>query len=180
MASAELTALPWSKPVSDPHGALIELMTQHQDRLHGFVVSIFGSEHGTSDCVQETFLQAFQMLSKGRSVNRQWLYRAARHRALDELRRRTCARLSSVQPEDVPDRTVEPSIETSAVKKVLGKMTESDRSLLYLSGVDGMKSVDIAKVMGMRAGTIRVRLHRAHIRFKTIYADLPSNSGVDK
>jgi len=123
--------------------------------------------------LQETFRRAMEMITKSRSVNKQWLYRVARHRAVDVLNGRKRSRVSNLSAiEETPTRESGRSSEEDRVRAALGHLSEEDRSLLFLSYVDGMSSLEIGQIVRARAGTVRVRIHRASHRFRAIYASL--------
>jgi RNA polymerase sigma-70 factor (ECF subfamily) len=98
---------------------------------------------------------------------RAWLYRVARNLALDELRRRKRIGSAPAHREDVAE--ADASHDHSAVQRALEILSPDDRELLYLADVDGLSSQEIADLYGIRAGTARTRLSRAHVRFRAAY-----------
>ncbi|MGI8713405.1 MAG: RNA polymerase sigma factor [Solirubrobacteraceae bacterium] len=49
--------------------------------------------------------------------------------------------------------------------QALASLGENDRELLMLIAWDGLEAADVAQVLGVRRGTVAVRLHRARQRF---------------
>ena len=100
-------------------------------------------------------------------MTRAWLYRVARNLALDELRRRKRIGNAPAHREDVAE--VAAPHDHAAVQRALETLSPDDRELLYLADVDGLSSGEIADLYGIRAGTARTRLCRAHERFRAAY-----------
>lgn len=149
---------------------LIELMDRYEQRLYAFLVVLSGDPEVADDCAQETFLRAYQNLMKGKPVNAQWLYKVARHRAIDEFHHRP-AHVGLEQIDDLPSAPPSESAETVAVRRALARLSPEDREVLYLARVDRFKAPDIATMLGIRPGAVRVRLHRAHARFQHAYGE---------
>ncbi|HST38765.1 MAG TPA: sigma-70 family RNA polymerase sigma factor, partial [Conexibacter sp.] len=71
------------------HGAFEVLVSRYQARLLAFCRHMLGSKEDAEDVLQEVFAAAFNaMLADDRPINvRPWLYRIARNRSLNHLRR---------------------------------------------------------------------------------------------
>ena len=71
------------------HGAFEALVKRYQSRLLAFCRHMLGSKEDAEDVLQEVFAAAFNaILADERAINvRPWLYRIARNRSLNHLRR---------------------------------------------------------------------------------------------
>src|ERR687892_2571289 len=71
------------------HGAFDALVQRYQSRLLAFCRHMLGSTEDAEDVLQEVFTASFNaMLADERPINaRPWLYRIARKRCLNHLRR---------------------------------------------------------------------------------------------
>src|ERR1700751_5899791 len=71
------------------HAAFEALCTRYESRLLAFCRHMLGSREDAEDVLQEVFAAAFNaMLADHRPINaRPWLYRIARNRSLNHLRR---------------------------------------------------------------------------------------------
>src|SRR5438445_6697256 len=71
------------------HHAFEALMSRYQARLLSFCRHMLGSKEDAEDVLQEVFAAAFNaILADERAINvRPWLYRIARNRSLNHLRR---------------------------------------------------------------------------------------------
>jgi RNA polymerase sigma-70 factor (ECF subfamily) len=119
------------------------------------------------DCVQDTFLRAYEALRKGKSINAAWLYTGARNRTMDEFRRRRRLHPDGEALEHLP--ISHSSDESIAVQTVLERMQPMDREVLFLFVVAGFKTDEIGAILGMNGTAIRQRLYRARERFRVLY-----------
>src|SRR5947209_10075241 len=72
----------------DAREELTTLIGQHEVALYRYLVAFTGDREIALDCVQDTFIRAYENLQRGKSVNTQWLFKVGRNRGIDELRRR--------------------------------------------------------------------------------------------
>src|SRR5579872_5090600 len=108
---------------------LVKLMTQYEQPLSSYLWVLLTDRDVVRDCVQETFLRAYEHLERGRAVNSQWLYKVARNQAIDHLRHneRICTEpevLSGIEnPEpSEPERIM-------AVRRTLARLSPDDREI---------------------------------------------------
>jgi len=110
---------------------------------------------------------------RGRFLVHVTLSTAARNRAIDELRRR---RLEQVEAEPIDEMMPDESgtlDQTLAVHHALLRLSPDDREVLYLAEVDGFTSIEIAAMLGIRSGAVRMRLCRALERFRAACGEGP-------
>jgi RNA polymerase sigma factor (sigma-70 family) len=151
--------------------AFAGLLDRYERSLFGFLIVLLGDRDGAKDCLQDTFLRAYEHLQRGKSINAQWLYKVARNRAIDEMRHKQRIR---VDPHPMDEAILDESHAsegTLAVHRTLLQLSSDDREILYLAEVDGFTSLEIAAMLGIRAGAVRMRLSRAHVRFRQAYGE---------
>ena len=80
------------------HGAFEALVARYQSRLLAFCRHMLSSREDAEDVLQEVFAAAFNaMLADEREINvRPWLYRIARNRSLNHLRRTQAVGMDSM------------------------------------------------------------------------------------
>lgn len=145
------------------------LLQRYERPLYGYLLARLKDEDCALDCVQDTFLRAYQSLQRGRPVNKQWLYTVARNRAMDEFRRKRhfdpdTEALDHIASTDDTDRRM-------FLHDVLAKLAPMDRDVLYLYAVAGFKTDEIGDIMGVRGAAIRQRLYRARERARHLFGD---------
>jgi RNA polymerase sigma-70 factor, ECF subfamily len=160
---------PWISSVGrDCHAELESLMTEYERPIYSFVLSIARDGDVALDCVQDTFLRAYEALKRGKSINGAWLYTVARNRSMDEFRRKRWMHPDPEALDHVP--VYHSSDESVVVQGVLDRMNPMDREVLHLFIVAGFKTDEIGVIMGMNGTAIRQRLYRARERFRSLYA----------
>lgn len=153
------------------------LYRRHASGLLGLVVSMLRNQEDAEDVVQDSFVTAFNELSKLRNHGafRPWLYRIAVHRAHRLFRRRKLKRLLGFNnPEHLDFMHLEPSPECSPeiaaiIKELSGHLsTLSDdvRTCWILRYVEGWPLEEIAQSCDCSLATAkrRIALAMSHIR----------------
>lgn len=152
---------------------LIELISRYQTPLLNFLLAIAGDYDLAHECAQETFVRAYDSLRRGKDVNRAWLYKVGRNIAVDEFRRRTVVRREPDELAELPERDTEATPSDTTVRAVMAQLSSEESELLYLHIIDRMKTADIAKHLGLRPATVRMRLLRARLRFRQAWGEEP-------
>ncbi len=132
--------------------------------------SAAGNREVALDCAQDAFVRAYEMLRKGRTVNRQWLYKVARNRAMDVFRRRRWEQTDLVALEGM---TSAGPAESVSMRQAFSLLPAEDRALLYLLAVEGLSADECAASLGTNAPAIRMRAHRARQRLRKLYEGIP-------
>jgi RNA polymerase sigma factor (sigma-70 family) len=161
-------SLAFSSVGLDHDQQLVSLIAEHERPLYSFVISVVRDTDVALDCVQDTFLRAYEALKRGKSINSAWLYTVARNRSMDEFRRKRWIHPDAEVLDSVP--VYHSSDESVVVQSVLDRMTPLDREVLHLFIVAGFKTDEIGDIMGMNGTAIRQRLYRARERFRLMYA----------
>ena len=150
--------------------------------LHAVVLRLTRNRADADDVVQEAFLSAYKHWSefRGESQPCTWLHsiavRAALRRGRRETRRRDVAReyaqampfmQSRLAAADFPSASLEArELRTDARQRVDAAMrdvAEPFRSALVLKEIAGMSVDDVAMVLGVKAATVKTRLHRGRL-----------------
>jgi len=148
------------------------LYRRHRDRLYAFLVRFTGNPATAQDLFQEAFLRVFRdrVSYEPRAAFTTWLFTIARHLFLDSLKRPSPVAASDVSrpaidavPDPAPDALghLEASERGVALRKALAALPDDDRAILLLSRFDGLRYAEIADILGMSAGAVKVRAHRA-------------------
>ncbi len=143
------------------------LVHTHEAPLYRFLVALSGNREIALDCVQDTFIRAYEHLQRGKSVNTQWLYKVTRNRAIDELRRgkREAADLQALAQIGLPATNED----MTSLQAAFAVLSPADRAILVLSAFEGLSGEEIGIRLGIRHGAVRTRLHRARERFRRLY-----------
>jgi RNA polymerase sigma-70 factor (ECF subfamily) len=152
----------------DEH-AFGQLLDWFGERTLVYLEGLVGRDEA-EDVHQEVWLAVYRgirTLHNPRAF-RTWLFRAARHHAIDFLRRckreRRLLELAAVEArvhergEEEPGIGIEPDVVLDAA---LSELSPAHREVMTLRIRDELSYAEIAMVVGCPIGTVRTRLHRA-------------------
>jgi RNA polymerase sigma-70 factor (ECF subfamily) len=113
--------------------------------------------------VQEVFLQLYQRIHtfEGRSQFSTWLYRMAYNRALDKLRAHRARPEAALAIEPAISPTVSDPLRDGALADCIARLPDGQRTTLHLHYWLGHTSAEIAGMLGVRPGTVKIWLFRA-------------------
>jgi RNA polymerase sigma factor (sigma-70 family) len=151
-------------------GAFETIVDRYQGRLLGFCRQMLGSTEDAEDVLQEVFVNAYRaMLADEREINlRPWLYRIARNRCLNHLRKPSADAQESMDmvPEVEAASTAEKVHNREEFRQILSdvnKLPETQRSALLLREMDALSYEEIADAMETTVPSVKSLLVRARI-----------------
>ena len=165
------------------------LILKYGDKLYGLVYNMTSHKEDTHDLLQEIFARAYQSLKsfRGNSNFYTWIYQIAVNLTLNFLKkrkRRTGLSLndpdSSIQQDPaLVDTTHEANPEQQTnlkelqikLNEALMKLSEPHRMVVTMFDIQGMSHGEIAKVLQTSEGTVRSRLHYAHLHLQSALQD---------
>jgi RNA polymerase sigma factor (sigma-70 family) len=152
------------------HHAFEALVARYQSRLHAFCRHMLGSREDAEDVLQEVFAAAFNaMLADEREINvRPWLYRIARNRSLNHLRRAQAVGMDSMDVHlsegglSTADK-VHKREEFRLLIADVQDLPETQRTALLLREIDALSYDQIADVMETTVPSVKSLLVRARV-----------------
>ena len=152
------------------HGAFEALVQRYQPRLLAFCRHMLSSQEDAEDVLQEVFTAAFNaMCADERPINaRPWLYRIARNRSLNHLRRPQPSGQDSM---DIFERdggastadTVHKREEFRQIVADVHELPETQRTALLLREIDALSYDQIAEAMDTTIPSVKSLLVRARV-----------------
>ena len=146
--------------------AFTRLYIDHHERLRGYLMQLI-DRADVEDVLQEVWLTVYRSISQlsNPAGFRMWLFRVARSRALDALRRagRYQAMLEHAAQAEPRSRPQEGHREKgdTGLTDALTKLSVEHREVLQLRFEEDLPYSEIAAVVGCPIGTVRSRLHQA-------------------
>ena len=168
-----------SKILEGDDTAFSTLVEKYQKGIHALVWRKIGDFHYAEEITQDTFLNAYKNLStlKEPSQFAGWLYVIANRLCINwnQRNKSKMQSLASTPMEKIErssyNRYMLEQREAEAterrhrlVKNLLEKLPESERTVMTLYYLGGMKSKEIGKFLGVSVHTVTSRLHRARKR----------------
>jgi len=151
-------------------GAFETIVDRYQGRLLGFCRQMLSSTEDAEDVLQEVFVNAYRaMLADEREINlRPWLYRIARNRCLNYLRKPKADAQESMDmvPEVEAASTAERVHNREEFRQILSdvnKLPETQRAALLLREMDALSYEEIAAAMDTTVPSVKSLLVRARI-----------------
>jgi RNA polymerase sigma-70 factor (ECF subfamily) len=153
------------------------LLVRHYDEgLRALAYRLLGDATLMDDALQEAYVKAFRALPRfrGASSPGTWLYRIAYNACLDELKRsRQVVALDSVrEPADVRPGPAEAVSTRRVLADALAALPPEDRAAVLLVDARGFDYREAAHVLGVAAGTVASRLHRARAALRDALGEL--------
>jgi len=152
------------------HGAFEVLVARYQTRLLGFCRHLLGSREDAEDVLQDVLAAAFNaILADDRPINvRPWLYRIARNRSLNHLRRMQAVGVDSmdVHFSDNGASTADKAHEREEFRLLVGdihELAETQRTALVLREMDALSYEQIAEAMETTVPSVKSLLVRARM-----------------
>jgi RNA polymerase sigma factor (sigma-70 family) len=152
------------------HGAFEALVQRYQPRLLAFCRHMLGSQEDAEDVLQEVFTASFNAIrADDRPINaRPWLYRIARNRCLNHLRR---PRATGHDSMDIFERdggittadTVHKREEFRHIVADVQELPETQRTALLLREIDALAYDQIAEAMDTTVPSVKSLLVRARV-----------------
>lgn len=124
------------------------------------------------DIAQDALLRAWRRRSTLRDAGRrnQWLASIVRNEAFREHARLRPDPSETIELwEGAEDERVVAAVELADLRAALAALSDRDRELLGLRYVQDLTHATIAARLGIPEGTVKVRLHRARARLRTLY-----------
>ncbi len=162
--------------------ALEQALALLQHTVFSFCMKVCGQRQDAEDTMQEVLVKSVPYLPKFDSPKALavWLYKVAKNRCLMSRRKSKFAPKEDLSLEELmPDRQeleqlsggggINPeafairSEEAGRLREAIHRLPPQYRIVLVLRDMEGLTDEEVAEITGLRAGTVRVRLHRARL-----------------
>jgi RNA polymerase sigma factor (sigma-70 family) len=151
----------------DPSG-YTGLYNRHSKEVYNSIYRIVNHTAEAEDILQESFVAAFQAIAGFENTGgfRAWIKRIAINKSITCLRKKK-VRLVELEPgsvkfeeeEAIDEKAFEFKIEE--VKKAIDALPQGDRTIVQLYLLENIPQVEIAQMLGVESGSVRIQYHRA-------------------
>lgn len=152
-----------------------QCVNQYADNVYRFIVKNLRHEEDSRDVVQTAFEKMWvnrESVDYGKSKS--YLFTVAYHQMIDHLRkaRRISLKEEFTESVRIQDRPV--SNTRKVLEEALGRLSETQRSLVLLKDYEGYSYEEIGRITGLNESQVKVYLHRARVQLKN-YLVSPEN-----
>lgn len=139
-------------------------------------MAVLSHHEDAEEAAQEALLRSWRRLDQCRGADPgPWVRQISRNEALRVAGRRA-QRARELSRDDLPETgSIDPELErlpaTQTVRSALRQMTAADRLMMQLRYAEDLTQPQLAKMLEMPEGTVKIRLHRARARMRTLLDD---------
>ncbi len=181
----ELGALVLAVAKDRDREAFTRLFDHFSPRLHAYLLRL-GSDSGSAEeilqDVMSTLWNKAHLFDPSKSSLATWLYRIARNRRIDTLRRDRLEYFDPMDAPDVPseeegaDRRLDMSQREDRIRESLEGLPQDQLVLIRMAFFDDLSHSEIAEKTGLPLGTVKSRIRLA---FTKLRRTLEANGVID-
>src|ERR1041385_4559718 len=155
-----------------------ELYKQHYRRVYSLCLRMTANVADAEDLAHDVFLQVQRKLAsfRGDSAFTTWLHRITVNQVLMHFRKRSVRSEMTTDSGEMPEvvepfvnrRQTLPVIDRIALISAVEKLPDGYRTVFLLHDVEGYEHEEIARVLGISAGTSKSQLHKARMRLRSM------------
>jgi RNA polymerase sigma-70 factor, ECF subfamily len=179
-------------------GALDALIRATYADVYALCRRMLADPDEAADATQEVFVRVMRSVVgfRGDSAFGTWLHRVTVNVCLTALRKRSKARAAgmvaggtpfalpgddaSLVSSDVsPSEAAETADLLSRSEAALARLPEDARAVVVLRDIEGLSTKEVADLLGVTENVVKVRLHRAHARLRSILLSGVAAEGAD-
>lgn len=165
----------WVKRVKDgKKNEFSHIIKKYKDPIYYFILKMVRNEEDAMDLAQETFIKAYNALHGYQETYsfKSWLYTIASHHTIDFLRKKKQRKETDLLEIDrnkpyVP--LIDSLIKDETMRRLDGeidRLPENYRMVILLKHKEELTIDEIAGIMDIPEGTVKVWLHRARTQLK--------------
>lgn len=160
--------------------ALAEIFDRYSNRIYRLAVGLLQDEQAADGVVQDTFIRLIERIDtfESRSSLGTWLYRVAYNLTMDRLR----FRMPGLELDELDDDNIMPQIlvdwgttpemiagnheAMAQISRAVAGLNPLLSSVFILRDIEQLSTQETADALGLNAGTVKVRLHRARLALR--------------
>ena len=154
------------RALADDRSAQRELVRRYQGPIFAYIYRWMRNRADAEDLTQDVFIKMFRALStySRKSSFRAWLYRIARNRVIDFIRRKKPAAINIdkvvIAGEGSPVKTYSRAATTETIEDTIAELPPIYSEVLLLRHRDELTYEEIVDAAGLVLGTVKARLQR--------------------
>src|SRR5690349_18439192 len=140
---------------------------EHADSVYRFILKNLRNSDDARDVVQTAFEKMWVSRATVDGTRcKSFLFTVAYHQMIDHIRKGRVVMMKEDAIEDVPVYTRHDQDMKKILETALGRLNETQRSLVLLKDYEGYSYDEIGEITGLSPSQVKVYLHRARIQLK--------------
>lgn len=159
------------------------LFERHHLALFDFLARMTGDRTAAEDLTQDVFVRMLKYRGTFRNEGRfeTWMFHIARNARAEYFGRRTAIevgvdRIDPAREARGPAHLIELDEQTALLRRALLQLRDDKRELIILARYRGMKHDALGELLGVDAGTVKVRIHRALKELREVFLKLAGDA----
>lgn len=177
--------------MSDPELTIEKVVADYLAMIYRFVYRLVGNEADASDIAQEVMVKVWKNLGKYNPKQniKPWLFKIARHTAIDWLRRRRQIPFSDLDRIDeegnekafaetvedlelLPDEVFAQTEIREKFNQALASLPINNRTIVVLHLEEGLTFNDIAEIVGRPLNTVKSAYRRSLVKLRAKLSEI--------
>lgn len=155
--------------------AFAELFAHFAPRVKGYVMRLGAADAAAEEIAQDVMIAVWrkaELFDRAQASVSTWIFRIARNRRIDVLRRTRRPELDAEDPALLPEAEIAPDAAVSAaeqeerVRAALTELPPEQVDLLRAAFYDGLSHREIAERSGIPLGTVKSRIRLAFSKLR--------------
>jgi len=142
-------------------------VTEYADNVYRFILKNLRHEEDARDVVQTAFEKMWRNREEVDAQKcKSYLFTVAYHQMIDHIRKVKRITLKEEFNENAKIQHQPAHNLKKVLEEALGRLNETQRSLVLLKDYEGYSYEEIGKIMDLNASQVKVYLHRARVQLK--------------
>jgi RNA polymerase sigma factor (sigma-70 family) len=152
-----------------------DCVNQYSDNVYRFILKNLRNEEDSKDVIQGAFEKLWvNRLQVDNDKCKSYLFTIAYHLMIDHIRKNKRISFKEAFGEDERGAVKQQLNAKRILDEALGKLSETQRSLVMLKDYEGYNYTEIGQITGLNESQVKVYLHRARLQLRA-YIVKPEN-----
>lgn len=152
------------------------IVADHGDRVYRLAFRLTGNAQDAEDLTQDAFIRVFKSLDRYKPGTFEgWMHRIVTNLFLDQVRRKARIRMDAL-PEDQerlasghnsPEQVVVGETFDPLLQRALDNLPPDYRAAVVLCDIEDLTYEQVGRILGIKMGTVRSRIHRGRAALRS-------------
>ena len=152
------------------------IVADHGDRVYRLAFRLTGNAQDAEDLTQDAFIRVFKSLDRYKPGTFEgWMHRIVTNLFLDQVRRKARIRMDAL-PEDQerlasghngPEQVVVGETFDPVLQRALDNLPPDYRAAVVLCDIEDLTYEQVGRILGIKMGTVRSRIHRGRAALRS-------------